>query len=166
MNPLGRIPGYDKKYIITTTGCVLGGRWKCRILSTQKTNSGYELVHLTVNGKRKAHTMHRLVAMSFIPNPKNFPLVNHKDGNKWNNHVNNLEWVTHSQNLSHAYDTGLMSHKGSKNSLAKLTESDIPVIRQLIKDGLMMKDIAKRYNVHYSVITCVRTGKTWSHVPN
>lgn len=69
---------------------------------------GYPSVRLyTSNMKPKVVTIHRLVAQAFIPNPKNLPEVNHKDGSKGNFSINNLEWVSGRQNLQHAYDTGL-----------------------------------------------------------
>lgn len=82
-------------------------------LATQVQNSGYKLVHLHHHGKRKAHLVHRLVAIAFIPNADNKPLVNHKDGNKLNNHSSNLEWVTLIENMQHAQVTGLMENKNA-----------------------------------------------------
>jgi hypothetical protein len=69
--------------------------------------SGYHAVPLACNGKSKRCYVHRLVAEAYIPNSNNLPEVNHKDGNKGNNNVNNLEWVTRSQQMKHACDTGL-----------------------------------------------------------
>lgn len=68
---------------------------------------GYQRISLHKNGKRNDVSIHRLVAEAFIPNPENKPEVNHKDGNKLNNNVNNLEWCTHSENILHACRTGL-----------------------------------------------------------
>lgn len=70
-------------------------------------NTGYRMVRLTINGKKKAYAVHRLVAETYILNPNNLPIVNHIDGNKLNNDVSNLEWVSQSQNRKHAIKTGI-----------------------------------------------------------
>lgn len=70
--------------------------------------NGYYRVPLTnYKHTKKYYLIHRLVAETFIPNPNNYPQVNHKDGNKENNTINNLEWCTVSFNMRHAYETGL-----------------------------------------------------------
>lgn len=91
---LGRVKSTDKGY------------WKTeKIRKFGNHRFGYFQVGLSVKNKRKNIYVHRLVAKAFIPNPYNKPDVNHKDGNKKNNHVNNLEWVTHSENIRHAMET-------------------------------------------------------------
>lgn len=80
-----------------------------KILSTQVNQNGYACVTIREPSKpKRTFRVHRLVAMAFIPNDKPASsLINHKDGNKLNNHVSNLEWCDHSANLDHAYQTGL-----------------------------------------------------------
>ena len=101
------IQGYEGLYQISSYG-------RCRridrkyILKPHKTNRGYDIYQLTVKGKIKNYLIHRLVAQTFIPNFKNKPQVNHIDGNKDNNRVDNLEWCTCSENMKHAYDNGLI----------------------------------------------------------
>ena len=70
-------------------------------------SSGYIIVTLRKNNKGKVYSMHRLVAQEFIPNPKNKPFINHKDGIKTNNKVANLEWCTQLENVQHAIKIGL-----------------------------------------------------------
>lgn len=74
---------------------------KGKVLQQRKQNAGYLVVWLSVEGKKKAITVHRLVATAFVKGNGND--VNHIDGNKINNRVDNLEWVTHSNNIEHAY---------------------------------------------------------------
>lgn len=74
-----------------------------KILRKHINDSGYEVVCLWLAGKDKHYRVHRLVAEAFIPNTGNKPQVNHKDGNKLNNNVNNLEWATNSENIQHRY---------------------------------------------------------------
>lgn len=101
------IPGYENLYEVSSLGRISNYR---KIMKTYSINSGYQCVKLYKDGKKKAALVHRLIATSFIPNPDNKPMVNHIDGNKLNNHVDNLEWVTCQENLKHARDTGLNAY--------------------------------------------------------
>lgn len=76
-------------------------------MSKQTNGQAYMMVSLYQNAKRKSALVHRLVAEAFIPNPENKPTVNHKNGDKYNNQVDNLEWMTQRENLLHAYKMGL-----------------------------------------------------------
>jgi len=122
---------------------------------------------------KKSYRIHRLVAELFVPNPDNKPQVNHLDGNKLNNHFTNLKWVTNEENQKHAIDNGLwdgISSKLSKkqmgegNSAAKLKESDVLTIYELLKNGVSVGVIAKKYNVNHSNISSIKAGKSWKHL--
>lgn len=78
-----------------------------RWLALHDNGHGYMKVHTTVNNKQVTRYVHRLVAECFIPNPNNLPQVNHKDGIKTNNNVDNLEWCTSAENHRHAREIGL-----------------------------------------------------------
>lgn len=99
----------DLGIVIDTDGYVYSLVTK-RFLTSTPDRYGYARVYMTLpNGKRKGSFVHRLLAMAFIPNHQNKPCVNHKDGNKKNNSIDNLEWCTHKENSSHAVKLGLMS---------------------------------------------------------
>lgn len=85
-------------------------------------SGGYHKYDLVWNNKKYSRLTHRLVAEAFIPNPQNLPAVNHRDGNKLNNNVDNLEWVTISQNNFHAYQTGLKRRTNGRNNREQITE--------------------------------------------
>ena len=85
---------------------------RCKKLKPIKHKNGYlKIVLYDENGKSIEYALHRLVAETFIPNPENKPQVNHKDGNKLNNCVDNLEWCTAKENSIHAYNNYLTPHK-------------------------------------------------------
>jgi hypothetical protein len=78
-----------------------------RILKPQLDHKGYRRISVTIDGHKMTYKVHRLVAQAFIPNTDNKPQVNHIDGNKNNNAVENLEWVTNQENCNHAINAGL-----------------------------------------------------------
>lgn len=110
------IPDYDGRYFVSNLGNVKSiyfkKRYKEILLQQYSLDKKYMCVSLTKNWKSKHKKVHRLVAEAFIPNIENKSQVNHKDGNKTNNNVDNLEWCSCSDNLKHAYKTGLRpSHR-------------------------------------------------------
>ena len=90
------------------------------VLKPHEDRKGYFRVSLTKKQDRKTFAVHRLVVIAFVPNPFKKPTVNHKDGNKKNNHASNLEWNTYSENNKHAYENGLRrKFKKSWHPMAK-----------------------------------------------
>jgi hypothetical protein len=92
------------------------------ILKSNKDNKGYQRIRVTINRKKMSFKVHREVAKAFIPNPDNLPQVNHMDGNKSNNSVDNLEWCTNQQNVIHAVEIGLC---GGDSVCEKMSVKDI-----------------------------------------
>ena len=133
-----------------------------KIIKGEITSGGYCRVHISHKGVQYKFLVHRLVAEAFIPNPKRLPEVNHIDGNKQNNSVDNLEWCTRSQNTSHAFKTGLRNYNGCKNPHSKLTQSDVETIRRIYVRGKHCENnsygLAKRYNVSPKTIQNVVNG--------
>lgn len=101
---------YLKYYDITKDGKCINKK-NNYIKKTFISNSGYERVSLWLNGKNKKFSIHRLVAIKYLENPFNYNYINHKDGNKLNNNVDNLEWCSASENMKHAYNNNLLKLK-------------------------------------------------------
>lgn len=127
---------------------------------------GYKVVDIYVNNKATRYTMHRIVAIAFIPNPENKPCVNHIDGDKQNNRVSNLEWVTYSENTKHAFAINLIKPRlGEENNQATITEAQAHEICDLMQQGFRNKEIRERMvGVSKDVIEFIRYRKTWTHV--
>jgi len=105
------IIGYEGLYKINNKGIVISLR-RNKVMSQMK-QGDYLCVGLNFKGKQIRLLLHRLLAIHFIPNPENKPMVNHKDGNKNNNNLSNLEWVTGTENNFHAFENGLYKNEKS-----------------------------------------------------
>lgn len=104
------IEGYEDKYMISDMGDIYSIKSK-KCIHPYINKCGHLKVMLCENNKKKKYFVHILVAKTFIENPHNYNIVNHIDGNKTNNRVENLEWCTQSENIKHAWNTGLIKRK-------------------------------------------------------
>lgn len=133
-------------------------------------HQGYYSVCVSVGSRnnKKLFKIHRCVAESFIPNLDNKPQINHIDGNKLNNNVENLEWVTAQENSQHAYRTGLASGvKGEKNPCAKLTNEQVKYIRNnYIKNDNKFgcHGLARMFNVDRHTVLDIINYKSYKDV--
>ena len=119
-------------------------------LSPWVDNVGYYQVVFRQNGKRKYVRVHRLIAETLIPNPNNFSQVNHIDGNKLNNNINNLEWTTNAINTKHGYDNNLYRSKRRMHA--------IEVIHKTSDEHFVFKSIrecAEKLNLNRKTITSI-----------
>ena len=113
------VKGYESRYLVSNKGRVYSNI-KEKLLKPQKNEKGYLSVELRGGPKRKVKKIHRLVAEAFLKNPLSRTEINHKDGNKENNTVENLEWSTRSENLTHAYSSGLKKQKTTAVNMFKV----------------------------------------------
>jgi hypothetical protein len=152
------IPGHEN-YLVSDTGRVF--KWPKEI-NPKKDKDGYLQLALWNRGKPTHFKVHRLVALAFLgPNTLQ---VNHKDGDKTNNHVFNLEYVTVSENISHAYRTGLKSAKGVKNSQALLNDELVLKIRNEFEVEQNVSALSRKFKINRRTLSDVVRRVTWSHV--
>lgn len=150
---------FENLYQISNLGSVKSlGNNKFRKEKTIKqkiSNCGYKTVCLSKNNKRKTYTVHRLLAICFIPNNENKRTVNHRNGIKTDNNAINLEWCTTSQNTKHAYDNGLIKVSKAENHVnSKLTNVQVLEIRAIGR-SLKQREIGEMYGVRQVLISNV-----------
>lgn len=163
------IPEWEWLYEVSDTGSIrsvsrvdrCGIFKKGRVLKPHIAPNGYELVGLHYDRLVKTYSVHRLVARTFLGESK--LQVNHKDGDKRNNRLDNLEYVTARENVKHSWDLGLSKSRGGELcSGAKLTKTKVDEIRILLAQGNMKPaDIALSFGVGQTTIRDIRNGKTW-----
>jgi hypothetical protein len=124
---------------------------------------GYARVTLYKKDFKYREFIHRLVAFSFIENTNNKPFINHKNGIKTDNIVDNLEWCTQKENVNHAYRTKLrIPDIGQSKGTSKLKNTDIPIIRKMLKESShTYKEIGDIYKVSSSAIKLIKYNKNW-----
>lgn len=139
--------------------------------------SGYEHVHFKKNGKQITRKVHRLVAQNFLPEPEEnlvkecskvhpyVVCVNHINGNKSDNRVDNLEWCSMKQNSEHAIKNNLLPDaKGENNGRSVLTEDIVHRICQDFEKGMQPSEAVKKYKISKQQATKIRAGFAWKHV--
>jgi hypothetical protein len=156
------ISGYEGLYWIDAKGNVFNSKG---IMKPHQKN-GYLAINLYKDGNMKHFYIHRLVAQTFIQNDENLKEVNHTDGNKTNNCVENLEWCDRKRNLQHSYDLGFKRY-GETHGMHKLTEQDVLNIRKEYKKGdrtHSLHTLGKKYGVSWCTIQAIVKRRLWSHI--
>jgi len=159
------IPGYEGLYQVSNYANVRSLRFgKIKIIKSHKDKLGYKHIRLRKDGKRKMYLVHRLVAMAFIPNPDNLPIINHKDENPDNNSPENLEWCTYQYNNTYGHHgeklsksiTGTINRKGTSKVVLQI---DIET-EQIIEEYPSAREVERRTGFNQGFICkCCRGEK-------
>lgn len=171
------IAGYEGLYQVSNTGYVRsldrikpdGRRQRGRYMKTSYDACGYEYVSLSKHNKAKKVSVHRLVAIAFIPNPDGLPQVNHKDEVRNHNSADNLEWCTflYNQNYGNRKTRTSIASTGENNPRHILTEQDVREIRRTYIPGDAVygkRGLSNKYKVKYVTITKIVTNQLWKHL--
>lgn len=160
VSSLGRVRSIERKVKHWRGGLRIK---KAKIKQPFKSNCGYVMVGIYKDGTQTNFLVHRLVGKAFIPNPENKEQVNHINGIKTDNRVENLEWNTRSENINHADRNNLRVLKGTNNAGAKLTELQVIQIRN-IGNAKSIEEISKSFNVGINCIKKILKRETWNHI--
>lgn len=159
------IRGYDGVYDVSNMGRIrrvtaLPGQYPAGHVLTPSVNpGGYEIVNLRHNGHSIAKTVHRLTALAFLPKVKGRRHLNHIDGDKRNNRIDNLEWVTVQENIIH-YKQGVYGQRGAN----RITPAKVRAIREARGAGETARDLAAKYGVAVGTIQAIVSRRRWAHV--
>lgn len=163
------IKGYEGRYEVSTWGQVRSldrtvrntkgvlAHLRGKLLNPAVGKAGYKVAFLRDGKESKAFSVHRLVALAFLPNAENKSEVNHKNGIRTDNRVSNLEWVTPSENKCHAYNNGLNSQKHRR----KLTPSQV---RELRNTDISLSQASKKFGVSMGCAQRARSKETYREV--
>ena len=160
------IKNYENRYMISDLGNIKSLKNRIEIQKNFKASNsnGWILCNWFRWWKKiKRFLIHRLVLENFIQNPLNKKQVNHINGIKKDNKLNNLEWVTASENQKHSILIGLRTTKGIKNSQCKIKENDV---LKILKDKRNYKEISLEYKISISTISDIKRGYSWTHITN
>lgn len=153
------IPSYENEYQINTNGDI-------KSLKTNKTlkwfinnKNGYAYVTLCKNNKRKCYRVHKLVAITYLKNTNNKSEINHINGNKLDNRIENLEWCSSSENQKHAYKIGLQKPIMSKNNKLSKKTIQYDLDYNIIKIWDSLSDIVRELNIKKQYISACCLGK-------
>lgn len=152
----GRVQTMGKGLSTNPSNCVR------KIMKQRTSTNGYKRIKLCKEGRYYSKLVHRLVAETFLSNPKSKPQVNHRDGNKQNNCLENLEWCTASENVKHSFLIGIASNPKGKDHPQSIK------INQLSKDGSLIrtfgsiKEVTRELGFNtFGIINCCKKRKRY-----
>jgi hypothetical protein len=161
------IKGFEGLYMVSNIGNVkrLKSKWVLneRLIGRLVDRDGYFRRTLCKNSLSKQITEHRLVATTFIENPENKLTINHINGIKTDNRVENLEWNTNLENKQHAVSSGLTNLKGTNHPRCKLSDKDVLEIRE-IGFSQTRTALSKKYGVSRITILRIIKRSNWNHI--
>lgn len=161
-----KVVGFPR-YLVSDCGKVWDTKKLRFITITPRDKKGYRCCWLRdETNVGKVESYHRILAKAFIDNPRGKAEVNHIDGNKSNNQLNNLEWVTRKENADHAWENNLIKIKcvGVKSNFSKFSEETIKGILSYKGTGLLQKDVAKKFNCSRQYVSRLWRGERWTHL--
>jgi hypothetical protein len=153
----------NKKYEITKCG-IIRNKATGAIKSQYISSTGYYMISISTNNKSKPYRVHRLLAENFITKVAGKNCINHKDGNKLNNSLDNLEWCNHLENMKHAFNSNLANNTGINNGMAKINDDIAKQIKIMLKEKVSQQKIADKFNISRSLVLGINVGRLWKHV--
>lgn len=157
------IPNYEGIYQCSNHGHIRNLKF-FRILKDGSNPNLYPSVSLYKGNKRTSTHVHKVLMTLFKDNHENFPQINHINGKKRDNRLENLEWCSASHNINHAFRTGLNIHRVGFRTHCKLDETQAKTIKKCLSDGVQSRVLAKYFNINESVVCSIKIGRTWRDI--
>ncbi len=148
---------FNKNYIVYDDGRIFSKRYK-KFLIPKENWDGYHRIQIWEHNKCKYVSWHRIIAETFIPNPNNYKVVNHLNGNKQDNRVENLEWCTQQENIRHAWKTGL-SHSQINGKLSKKVDQ-FDLDDNYLKTWESQMEVERQLHVPHEIVSNACRSKT------
>jgi hypothetical protein len=162
------VAGYEGIYAVSNHGNVMSMNYaksKLPGLMSFNLRRGYRSVFFCKIGEKcRWFTVHTLVARAFLGERPSGNHINHRNGVKTDNRVENLEYCTPAENSKHNFKIGLQCNKGENHSQSRLNDEKIREIRRLVKSGIAQTHVARKFGIHQSQISNIARGRAWAHV--
>lgn len=171
------IPNFEGYYQASTKGRIRSVKrtvkhkdgkvtvFKGRVLKSSLNKKGYPMVYLSKDCKKFTRAVHRFIALTFIQNPYKYDQVNHINGIKEDNRIENLEWCNNQQNCAHAHKNGLVnSARGENSGNVKLKRWQVIFIIDSYPSQFSAKEICSLFDIHRGEPSGLIRGKSWKHM--
>lgn len=151
-------------YDIDRKGVVTDSKGKVRKPSCN--GRGYLKVSIKVDGRWTTKSVHRMLAEKYIPNPNNLSDVDHINGIRTDNRIENLRWISHGGNIKHSFVLGNRSATGHRNANSKTSEEMVVAICNLLRRGVKQIVVSRTLGVKKHIVYMVASGKQWTSISN